>query len=38
MALTLATFVAAAGYLVMALPFGFLSRCLGLDMSAEQQQ
>jgi FSR family fosmidomycin resistance protein-like MFS transporter len=30
MALTLATFVAAAGYLVMALPFGFPSLCIGL--------
>src|ERR1700719_4264585 len=29
-ALTLATFVAAAGYLVMALPFGFPSLCIGL--------
>jgi FSR family fosmidomycin resistance protein-like MFS transporter len=29
-ALALATFVAAAGYLVMALPFGFLSLCIGL--------
>jgi MFS transporter, FSR family, fosmidomycin resistance protein len=30
MALTLATFVAAAGYLVMALPCGFASLCIGL--------
>jgi MFS transporter, FSR family, fosmidomycin resistance protein len=30
MALTLATFVAAAGYLAMALPFGFASLCIGL--------
>jgi FSR family fosmidomycin resistance protein-like MFS transporter len=30
MALTLATFVAAAGYLVMALPWGFASLCIGL--------
>jgi FSR family fosmidomycin resistance protein-like MFS transporter len=30
MALALATFVAAAGYLVMALPFGFPSLCIGL--------
>jgi MFS transporter, FSR family, fosmidomycin resistance protein len=30
MALTLATFVAAAGYLVMALPCGFPSLCIGL--------
>jgi MFS transporter, FSR family, fosmidomycin resistance protein len=30
MALTLATFVAAAGYLVMAFPFGFASLCIGL--------
>jgi MFS transporter, FSR family, fosmidomycin resistance protein len=30
MALTLATFVAAAGYLVMALPGGFPSLCIGL--------
>jgi MFS transporter, FSR family, fosmidomycin resistance protein len=30
MALTLATFVAAAGYLVVALPFGFASLCIGL--------
>src|SRR3984957_3677942 len=30
MALTLATLVAAAGYLVMALPFGFPSLCIGL--------
>src|SRR3984957_11300103 len=29
-ALALATFVAAAGYLVMALPFGFPSLCIGL--------
>ena len=30
MALTLATFAAAAGYLMMALPFGFASLCIGL--------
>jgi FSR family fosmidomycin resistance protein-like MFS transporter len=30
MALALATFVAAAGYLVMALPFGFPGLCIGL--------
>jgi MFS transporter, FSR family, fosmidomycin resistance protein len=29
-ALTLATFIAAAGYLVMALPFGFAGLCIGL--------
>jgi MFS transporter, FSR family, fosmidomycin resistance protein len=33
MALTLATFVAAAGYLVMALPFGFPSLCIGLVLA-----
>jgi MFS transporter, FSR family, fosmidomycin resistance protein len=33
MALTLATFVAAAGYLVMALPCGFPSLCIGLVLA-----
>jgi FSR family fosmidomycin resistance protein-like MFS transporter len=33
MALTLATFVAAAGFLVMALPYGFPSLCIGLVLA-----